>query len=161
MYDLSGSPYAVLGKNFPPSFFSGSLWNLWLSLSSQEVSFLIEALPEMLLQPPPTGITGKTPTGFHRLWMKPWSGTPFPMVLWVKSYCVERGEYVDSWRTDSLLWCLGMDYGHYITSRVFTPSTLGTDVPWPCTAASHLPWSKQVRRNKPESRTSGCWPVPG
>lgn len=52
MYDLSGSPYAVLGKNFPPSFFSGSVWNLRLSLSSQEVSFLIEALTEMLLQIP-------------------------------------------------------------------------------------------------------------
>lgn len=104
----------------------------------------------------PTGTSGKTSTGFHGLWMKPWSGTPFPVVLWVKSYCVEREEYVDSWRTDSLLWCLGTHYGHYITSRVFTPSTLGTDIPWLCTATSHLSWSKQVRRNKPESRTSGC-----
>ena len=100
----------------------------------------------------PTGIGGKTPTGFHRLWMKPWSGTPFPAVLWVKSYCGEGEENVDSWRTDSLLWCLGTHYGHDITSRAFTPSTLGPDIRWLCTATSHLPWSKQVRRNKPKKQ---------
>lgn len=71
--------------------------------------------------------------------MEPWSSTPFPAVLWVKSYCVDRGEYVDSWRTDSPLWCLGTRYGHYVTLQ---PSTLGADIPWSCTATSHLPWSK-------------------
>lgn len=93
----------------------------------------------------PTGISGKTPTGFQQLWRKPWPGTPFPAELWVTSYCVQRAEAVDSWRTDSLLWCLGTRCAHYIMSRVFMPLTLGADTPWFCTATGPLPWPKQVR----------------
>lgn len=51
IYDLSGSPFVVLGKNFPFSFFFCQQMKYQTLALQLEVSFLTEALNETLFKP--------------------------------------------------------------------------------------------------------------